>query len=73
MSKRSYKRPQHTTIQKLAFIYPTPPDKLDLFTKYGYVERPKTAAVNYLEHMLTKTSLTSQKASHENIEGLFFA
>nr|CAB3250200.1 golgin subfamily A member 6-like protein 2 [Phallusia mammillata] len=69
MSNRIYRqhgRPQ--SAERLTFKYPIPPDKLKLFSKHGYVERPKTAAVDYLEHMLTKTSLTTQKASHENIE-----
>ena len=51
------------------YSYPTQPAKLKLFSKYGYVSRPKTGAVRYLEHMLTKTTLTTQKAVHSNIEG----
>ena len=55
----------------LKFVYPVQPNKLQLFTKYGFVDRPKTSAVRYLEHMLTKTTLTTQKAVHSNIEGGF--
>jgi len=54
------------------YVYPEQPDKLRMFSKYGYVSRPKTSAVRYLEHMLTKTTLTTQKAVHYNIEGIYY-
>ncbi|XP_076805808.1 uncharacterized protein LOC143449477 [Clavelina lepadiformis] len=52
------------------FLYPKPPDQLELFSAHGFVSRPKTAAVTYLERMLSKTALTTQKATHTNIEDI---
>ena len=53
------------------YVYPSSPDKLKIFTKHGLLSRSKTPAVRYLEHMLTKTTLTTQKVSHSNVEGKF--
>ncbi|XP_078486990.1 uncharacterized protein LOC100187073 [Ciona intestinalis] len=65
MARRNTK---HGWTDTQVFTYPVPPNKTQLFTKYRYVERPHTAAVTYLEQMLTKTSLTTQKVTHQDIE-----
>uniref|UniRef100_H2ZF37 Uncharacterized protein n=1 Tax=Ciona savignyi TaxID=51511 RepID=H2ZF37_CIOSA len=66
----SQRRIKHDRDDAQVYVYPVPPNKTDLFTKYRYIERPRTAAVSYLDHILAKTSLTTQKATHANIESV---
>ena len=66
MAATTYKSMDGNT--KLEYIYPKSPDQLKLFTKHGFVRGPKTVAVRYLEDMLTKTSLTTKKVTHDSIE-----
>lgn len=67
MSLRSRKSKPHVRWPS-PYTYPNPPSKLELFSTYGYIERPKTAGVDYLEHMLSKTSLSTQKLAHSDIQ-----
>ena len=58
------------------YVYPKSPDALKLYTDYGLLHNEKSYAVKYLEHMLSKTSLTTKTATHLNIKSkvtlLFF-
>lgn len=51
------------------YIYPVPPDRLQLFNDHGFVEKKSTPAVEFLSYMLSKTSLTTQKVTHSEIQG----
>lgn len=61
---------------KFEYVYPKPSNTLNIFTEHGLVSKEKTPAVRYLEQMLTKTSLTTKKSTHLDINGkpnlLFF-